>query len=56
MSLLNRLPQDQKKIILLRYVDELDYKTIGSILNKNESAVRTMSFRALKYIKEEINK
>lgn len=56
MILLNRLPQDQKKIVLLRYVDELDYKTIGSILNKNESAVRTMSFRALKYIKEEINK
>jgi len=56
MSLLNRLPGEQKKIVLLRYVDELDYKTIGSILNKNESAVRTMSFRALKYIKEEINK
>ncbi len=56
MILLNRLPQDQKKIVLLRYVDELDYKTIGSILNKKESAVRTMSFRALKYIKEEIKK
>ncbi|MCE5330051.1 RNA polymerase sigma factor [bacterium] len=55
-NLLSRLPDIQKKIILLRYVDELDYKTIGSILNKNESAVRTMSFRALKYIKEELNK
>lgn len=56
VNLLDRLPDIQKKIILLRYADELDYKTIGSILNKNESAVRTMSFRALKYIKEEINK
>jgi RNA polymerase sigma-70 factor (ECF subfamily) len=56
MNLLNRLPDIQKKIILLKYVDELDYKTIGSILNKNESAVKTMSFRALKYIKEELNK
>ncbi|MHB1376922.1 MAG: RNA polymerase sigma factor [Candidatus Humimicrobiaceae bacterium] len=56
MDLLNRLPDEQKKIILLRYADDLDYKTIGSILNKNESAVRTMSFRALKYIKEELNK
>jgi len=56
MNLLNRLPDLQKKIVLLKYVDELDYKTIGSVLNKNESAVRTMSFRALKYIKEELNK
>jgi RNA polymerase sigma-70 factor, ECF subfamily len=56
MDLINRLPAEQKKIVLLRYADELDYKTIGTILNKNESAVRTMSFRALKYIKEEINK
>jgi len=56
LSLLSKLTDEQKKILLLKYVDELDYKTISSILNKKQSALRTMNFRTLKYIKEELNK
>ncbi|MCL4385914.1 MAG: RNA polymerase sigma factor [Actinobacteria bacterium] len=56
INLLNKLPDEQKKILLLKYIEELDYKTISSILNKNQSALRTMNFRTLKYIKEELNK
>ena len=53
---LNQLKKTEyKEIIELRYLDELSHKEIAQILDKTESAVRTMLHRALKSLKEIID-
>lgn len=49
---LGSLPDIQKQVIILRFVEELDYKSIGLIINKNELAVRAIKFRAILKLKE----
>jgi len=46
------LPDIQKQVIILRFVEELNYKSIGLIINKNELAVRAIKFRAISRLKE----
>ena len=49
---LNTLTEIQKQVIILRFVEDLDHKSIGRILNKNEIAVRAISFRAISKLRE----
>ena len=49
---LERLPELQKSIILLRDLEGYDYKEIGEILNLNESQVKVYLFRARKKLKD----
>ena len=49
---LNCLPEIQKQVIILRFVEELDYKSIGMIVNKSEFTVRAIKFRAISRLKE----
>jgi RNA polymerase sigma-70 factor (ECF subfamily) len=49
---LDSLPEIQKQVIILRFVEELDYKSIGVIINKSEITVRAIKFRALSKLKE----
>ena len=49
---LDSLPDIQKQVIILRFVEELDYKSIGLIINKTEFAVRAIKFRAISRLKE----
>ena len=53
---LSKLPELQKETIILRYVEDLNYNTIGKILNKNETAVRVLKFRALTNLKQKLEK
>ena len=53
---LDSLPDIQKQVIILRFVEELDYKSIGLIINKNELAVRAIKFRAISRLKELLTK
>ncbi|MBM3702272.1 MAG: RNA polymerase sigma factor [Actinobacteria bacterium] len=53
---LGSLPDIQKQVIILRFVEGLDYKSIGLIINKNELAVRAIKFRAISRLKELLNK
>jgi RNA polymerase sigma factor (sigma-70 family) len=48
---LNSLPEMQREIIFLRYVEGMDFKSIGLILNKSEIALRALKFRALESLK-----
>ena len=56
VNILSKLPEQQREVVLLRYLDELDFKTIGAILKKNPSSARVINFRALLNIKKELNK
>jgi len=49
---LNTLTEIQKQVLILRFVEDLDHKSIGRIVNKNEIAVRAISFRAISKLRE----
>jgi RNA polymerase sigma-70 factor (ECF subfamily) len=50
------LPELQREVITLRYTEELNYRVIGKIINKNEIAVRAIKFRALVNLKDKMEK
>lgn len=50
-----RLPSLQKQVLLLKYTEDMDYRTIGRVLNKTETAVRAIKFRAIAKLREQLN-
>lgn len=56
LEVLKDLPELQKQVLLLRFVEDLDYRSIGIILNKNELAIRAIKYRAISKLKEELLK
>lgn len=53
---LDRLPEIQKSVILLRDYEGYSYEEIGTILELNESQVKVYIFRARKTLKEYLNR
>jgi len=51
---LNSLPETQREIIFLRYVEDMDFKSISLLLNKREIALRALKFRALENLKSKL--
>ena len=49
---LDRLPEQQKSLVLLRDYEGYSYKEIGEIANLNESQVKVYIFRARKSLKQ----
>ncbi|HAX18166.1 MAG TPA: hypothetical protein DCY00_06190 [Actinobacteria bacterium] len=56
LSMINNLPENQKNILLLRFVEDLDYPSISAILGKKENALRALLFRALQNLKDSLKK
>ncbi len=52
---LDRLKDEYKEAIILKYFDELSISEIAEILNKSKGAVRVLLHRALKALKDNIN-
>jgi len=52
LNKLNSLGELQKQVLLLRFVEDMDYKSIGRIINKDERAVRIIKFRAVSKLRE----
>jgi RNA polymerase sigma-70 factor, ECF subfamily len=52
LNKLNSLGELQKQVLLLRYVEDMDYRSIGRIINKDERAVRILKFRAVSKLRE----
>lgn len=48
------LPEEQKEVILMQYVQDLDNKTIGQIIGKTESAVKSLAHRVLETLRREL--
>ena len=51
---LNKLPEIQKTVVLLRDYEGYDYKEIGNITGLNESQVKVYIFRARKTLRQYI--
>lgn len=48
------LPENQKQVIILKFVEGLDNREIGKIMGKGEGAVRVAQMRALAKIREKL--
>jgi RNA polymerase sigma-70 factor, ECF subfamily len=44
---LEHLSEDEQQVLILRFIERKSHKTVASILNKNESAVKNIQHRAL---------
>jgi RNA polymerase sigma-70 factor (ECF subfamily) len=55
LALIHLLPPDQQELIRLRFVAELSYREIGSLLHRKEDAVRKAISRILDRIQTEID-
>jgi len=49
---LNKLPNDYREVLSMRFFENKSIKEIAVTLNKSESAVKVIQFRALKKLKE----
>jgi RNA polymerase sigma-70 factor, ECF subfamily len=49
---LSRLPEEQREVVLLRFMEGYDVKTVAAIVEKNPGAVRALQFRAVRALKE----
>ena len=50
-SAVESLPQDQRKVILLRFGEEKTIREIASALNRSEGAVKQLQFRGLENLR-----
>ncbi|MFM2212781.1 MAG: polymerase sigma factor SigW [Bacteroidota bacterium] len=55
-KIMNDLPHQQKLIVQLRDIEEMEFEEISKILDMNESAIRTALSRARKTIREAMTK
>ncbi|MFN3343931.1 MAG: RNA polymerase sigma factor, partial [Flavobacteriales bacterium] len=51
---LQKLPEIQRSVVMLRDYEGYNYEEIGEITNLNESQVKVYIFRARKFLKEYI--
>ena len=49
---LSRLPDEQREVVLLRFMEGYDAKTVGRIMGKKPGAVRALQFRAIQELKD----
>ncbi len=53
---LRALPADYQDLLILRFVHDLPYSEIAEITNKSAGALRTMQYRAVKALAQEMEK
>ena len=46
-ALVERLPEEQREVVLLRFAGELDTHEVAAVTNRNANAVRQLQFRAI---------
>jgi len=56
VTALNKLTGLQKDILLLRFVEDMDYNTIAGIFNKRKGTIRGIIFRAMEILRKEIGR
>jgi RNA polymerase sigma-70 factor (ECF subfamily) len=53
-QLINRLPEAQRRVIELRYMEDRSLIEIAGTLGRTEGAVKQLQRRALEYLREEL--
>ena len=52
MEFINQLPEHQKEILLLRYIEDLPFSEIAKIIGKSAVSARVEAHRAIKKVKK----
>jgi RNA polymerase sigma-70 factor, ECF subfamily len=55
-QLVKRLPQDQRRVIELRFAEEKSIREIAQTLRRTEGAVKQLQFRALETLRQRMGK
>jgi RNA polymerase sigma-70 factor, ECF subfamily len=55
-QLVRRLPQDQRRVIELRFAEEKSIREIAQALRRTEGAVKQLQFRALETLRQRMGK
>ena len=50
---IERLPEDQRDVLLMQYVQDLDNETIAQALGKSEGAVKSLAHRGVESLRAE---
>lgn len=54
ISAIKSLPEDQKEVLILKFINDIPNIEIARLMNKNEPAIRQIQHRALKALKEKL--
>ena len=54
-SAVDKLPEDQRRVIVLRFADEKSIREIAGELGRSEGAVKQLQFRALENLRNRLN-
>jgi RNA polymerase sigma-70 factor (ECF subfamily) len=55
-QLVDRLPDDQRLVVVRRFVDQKSIREIAQELGRSEGAVKQLQFRALETLREQVRK
>ena len=55
ISAMNKLTGLQKDVLILRFVEDMDYSTIARIFKKTKGTIRGIIFRAIERLRKELN-
>lgn len=53
---IERLPEDRRRALTLRFVEEMSAREIGQVMGRSEGAVRVLVHRALRSVAEEMER
>ena len=53
---IDRLPRAERQVLLLSALEELDTRELAQVLNKSESAIRALIFRARTHLRQRLTK
>ena len=56
LEVVDCLPPNQRRLIILKFIEGMDNREIANILGKSEGALRVMQMRALSTLKKELSK
>ena len=54
-SAVEKLPEDQRRVIMMRFTDERSIREIADELGRSEGAVKQLQFRALESLRNRLN-
>ena len=54
-SAVDKLPEDQRRVIVLRFADEKSIREIAGELGRSEGAVKQLQFRAMENLRNRLN-
>ncbi len=55
LEAMKKLPEDQKEVLEMKYVQDLDNQTIAETIGKSESAIKSLAYRGLETLRKKFS-